>query len=53
MHTGIKLSAVLPDSANKYLATKGADLDQLMQTDIDGLIFRIGRITGEHHEQQL
>lgn len=48
MHTGIKLSAILPDSANKDLESKGVDLNQLMQTDIDGLIFRIGRVPGEH-----
>ena len=52
MRAGIKLSAMLPGLANKDLASKGVDLIQLTQTDIDELIFSIGRIPGEHQKQQ-
>ena len=38
MRAGIKLGAMLPDSANQDLANKGIDLSQLSEMDIDELI---------------
>ncbi|MEM7363066.1 MAG: hypothetical protein AAF525_03525 [Pseudomonadota bacterium] len=42
MRAGIKLGAMLPDSANEDLASKGIDLNQLTQMDIDELISALG-----------
>ena len=38
MRAGIKLGAMLPDSANQDLANKGIDLNQLTEMEIDELI---------------